>query len=74
MATYVDAKKDSKIFKKIGRLPAVIIPLSEYENMRENLDMFNSRTLARDIEKSRNDVKNKRIISLKEAEIKLGLK
>ena len=66
MATYVEIARDSKMMKKIGRLPAVVIPLSEYEDMRENLDMFRSTILMKDIDKSRNDIKNKRTISLKE--------
>ena len=71
---YTDTKKEFRIPKKIGRLPAVIIPLSEYEDMRENLDMFNSRNLMSDINKSRNEIKNKKTISLKEIKKKLGLR
>lgn len=66
--------KENHILKKVGKLPAVIIPLSEYEDMRENLDMFYSGDLMRDIEKSRKEIKNKKTISLKEVKKKLKLK
>ncbi len=71
---YTDTTKRFKIPKKISQLPAVIIPLSEYEDMRENLDMFNSENLMNDIEKARKEVANKKTISLKEAKKKLKLK
>jgi len=71
---YTDTKKKFKIPKKIGRLPAVIIPLSEYEDMRENLDMFYSENLIKDVEKARKEIKDKKTISLKETKRKLRSK
>ena len=66
--------KGIKTLKNIGKMPAVVIPLSEYEDMRENLDMFYSETLVRDVEKSRKEIRNKETISLGEVKKKLKLK
>ena len=66
--------KEIRTLKNINKMPAVVIPLSEYEDMRENLDMFYSETLVRDVEKSRKEIRNKETISLGEVKKKLKLK
>ena len=66
--------KEIRTLKNISKMPAVVIPLSEYEDMRENLDMFYSETLVRDVEKSRKEIRNKETISLGEVKKKLKLK
>ena len=66
--------KGIKTLKNIGKMPAVVIPLSEYEDMRENLDMFYSETLMKDIERSRKEIKKAETISLGEIKKELKLK
>jgi len=66
--------KGIKTLKNIGKMPAVVIPLSEYEDMRENLDMFYSETLVKDIERSRKEIKKAETISLGEIKKELKLK
>ncbi len=41
---------------QIGKSPVVILPLEEYERMKEDLEMLKSRTLAGKIKKARTDV------------------
>jgi PHD/YefM family antitoxin component YafN of YafNO toxin-antitoxin module len=74
MTITITNKKGIRTLKNADKLPAVIISLSEYEDMRENLDMFNSKILMKDIEKARKEVRNKKTISLKEVKRKLALK
>ena len=50
-----------------------ILPLEEYEKIKEDLEMLQSKRLAKEIEKARKDVKLGRVISLEEAERKLNL-
>ncbi|HEY4516067.1 MAG TPA: hypothetical protein VJH67_02675 [Candidatus Paceibacterota bacterium] len=66
--------KGIRNIKKVGDLPAVIISLSEYENMREDLDVLHSKTLERSIEKTRKEIKEGGVISLKEIKKRLKIK
>lgn len=58
--------------KMVGKLPVVILPLENFERMKEDLEMFSSKTLARDIEKARKEVRHGKGITL--AEVKRLLK
>lgn len=50
-----------------------ILPLEEYEKIKEDLEMLRSKKLAKEIEKARKEAKKEKIISLKEVESKLNL-
>lgn len=50
-----------------------ILPLEEYERIKEDLEMFQSKRLAKEIEKARKEVERGKIIPLEELERKLNL-
>ena len=50
-----------------------ILPLEEYERIKEDLEMLQSKSLAKEIEKARKEAKSGNIISLEELERKLNL-
>lgn len=58
---------------KMGREPVVLIPLSDYELLIEELEMLRSKRLVRDIKESREQIKRGMTVSLAEAKRKLGL-
>ena len=58
---------------KIGKLPVVILPLEDYERMVEDLEMFRSRALPREIRQAREEVKQGRVLTLAEVKQKLKL-
>jgi PHD/YefM family antitoxin component YafN of YafNO toxin-antitoxin module len=64
--------KQINISKK-DTLPAVVIPLSQYERMREDLDMFRSKSLLKEIKKSRNEIKKGETILWTDLKKKLKL-
>jgi PHD/YefM family antitoxin component YafN of YafNO toxin-antitoxin module len=64
--------------KKRGGI--VILPLAEYERMKENLEMMKedlemlrSKKLAKEIKKAREEAKKGKVISLEEVEKRLNL-
>jgi len=58
------------IQKKKG---VAILPLEEYEKLKEDLEMLQSKKLVKEIEKARKEAKEGKVISLKELERKLNL-
>jgi PHD/YefM family antitoxin component YafN of YafNO toxin-antitoxin module len=50
-----------------------ILPLEEYERIKEDLEMLRSRKLAKEIKKARKEAKKGKVISLEELERKLNL-
>jgi len=58
------------IQKKQG---VAILPLEEYEKLKEDLEMLQSKKLVKEIEKARKEAKEGKVISLKELERKLNL-
>jgi len=58
------------IRKKEG---VAILPLEEYERIKEDLEMLQSKRLAREIEKTRKEIKKGKIFSLEEVEKRLNL-
>ncbi|MDP3998116.1 MAG: hypothetical protein Q8P89_00675 [bacterium] len=42
--------------QQLGKLPVVVLPLEEYEKMREDLEMLRSASLAKRIKKARKEV------------------
>lgn len=43
--------------QKIGKLPVVILPLDYFENLKEDLEMYQSKTFKKEIAKARAEVK-----------------
>lgn len=70
-------KKRSALANKktvsLGKLPVVILPLAEYEKMKEDLEMLQSRNLEHNIRKARQEVKKGKVVSLQEVMTKLGI-
>ena len=58
--------------KSIGKLPVVILPLEEYERMREDLEALRSKGYLRRIKKAREEIKQGKAIPF--AEVKRRLK
>ncbi len=50
-----------------------ILPLEEYEKIREDLEMLRSKKLAKEIKKARKEAKEGKVITLKEVGKKLNL-
>ncbi len=50
-----------------------ILPLEDYERMKEDLEMYQSKNLPKEIEKARKEVKEGKIISLEKIEKELNL-
>ena len=51
----------------------VILPLEEYERLKEDLEMSRSQKLIKEIKKSRNEVKRGKLINLEEVERRSNL-
>ena len=51
----------------------VILPLEEYERMREDLEMIRSKKLPKEIEKARREAKERKTMRLEEEEKKLKM-
>jgi len=58
---------------KIGKMPMVILPLGDYEKMKEDLEMFHSKKLLKDIKKSREEIKKGMILTLDQVKRKLKI-
>jgi PHD/YefM family antitoxin component YafN of YafNO toxin-antitoxin module len=62
---------------KIGREPVVVLPIQEWEAIRdklEDLEMYNLAKLQKEITKARKEVKQGEVFTLKEVESALGVK
>lgn len=57
----------------LGKLPVVVLPLEEYERMREELDMLSSKRLARKIGTARKEADQGKLLELAEVKRRLGL-
>lgn len=51
--------KNTTVINKIGKSPVVILPLEDYENMREELEILSSKKLSYEISKARQEVKKR---------------
>lgn len=58
---------------QIGKSPVVILPIEEYERMKEDLEMLKSRTLAGKIKKARLDVARGKIYTTADVKKLLNL-
>ncbi len=60
--------------RKLGRLPVVLLPLEDYERMREDLEMFHSQVFLRKIRKAREAVRKGKTLSLEVVKKRLKFK
>lgn len=58
---------------QIGKSPVVILPMEEYERMKEDLEMLKSRNLAGKIKKARANVARGKIYTLSDVKKALNL-
>lgn len=65
--------KNKKIIDKIGKTPVVILPLKEYESMKEELELLNSKMLVSVIANARQEVEKGEVYSINEVRRKLML-
>lgn len=56
---------------KLRKLPLVLLPLEDYERMKEDLEMLRSRAFQRRIAKAREAVRKGKTISLEEVKKRL---
>ena len=54
-------------------MPVIILPLNDYEKMREDLEMFQSKNLTKEIKKTREEAERGEIVNLAEVKKKLRL-
>lgn len=59
--------------QKIGKLPVVILPLEDFEMMKEKLEMYQSKKLPKEIAKARKEVRRGDVLDFKEVKRKLKL-
>jgi PHD/YefM family antitoxin component YafN of YafNO toxin-antitoxin module len=55
-------------------LPVVVLPLADYERMKEDLEMLRSRSFSRKIRKAREAVTKGKTVTLSEAKKRLGFR
>ncbi|MBI3261376.1 hypothetical protein HYZ64_03345 [Candidatus Berkelbacteria bacterium] len=58
---------------KVGKTPVVVLPLDDYDAIRESVEMYESKTYRKEIAKSREEVKKGQVISYENLKRKLGL-
>ena len=70
----ISQKIKSKVaIDKIGKTPVVVLPLEDYENMREELEILSSKKLLNEIAKARQEVQKGEVYSISEIKRKLWL-
>ena len=65
--------KSKTAIDKIGKTPVVILPLEDYENMKEEHEILSSKKLSNEITKARQEVQKGEVYSTKEIKRKLSL-
>jgi len=60
--------------QKIGKFPVVILPLDYFENIKEDLGMYQSKTFRKEVIKARAEVKKGEFLTFEEVNKKLKLK
>ncbi len=58
--------KSKAAIDKIGKTPVVVLPLEDYENMKEELEIFSSKKLSNEITKARQEVQKGEVYSTEE--------
>lgn len=64
--------KSKAAIDKIGKTPVVILPLEDYENMKEELEILSSKKLSSEISKARQEVQKGGVYSAKEIKRKFN--
>ncbi len=59
--------------QKIGKLPLVVLPLGDYEKMKEDLEMFYSKKLPKEIKKAREEIKKGNTFTFNELKKRLKI-
>jgi len=59
---------------KVGELPVVVLPLADYETMKEDLEMLRSRAFRRTIRKAREAARRGETVPLSAAKKRLGIR
>jgi PHD/YefM family antitoxin component YafN of YafNO toxin-antitoxin module len=65
--------KSKTAIDKIGKTAVVILPLEDYENMKEELEILTSKKLSNEISKARQEIRKGEVYSVKEIKSKLSL-
>ncbi len=65
--------KSKTAIDKIGKTPVVILPLEDYENMMEELEILSSKKLQTEISKARQEIRKGEVYSIKDVKRKLLL-
>lgn len=73
MNTSILSKLKNIKSQKIGKVPVVVLPLEDFEMMKENLEMYQSRKLPKEIAKARGEVAKGKILGFEEVKRKLKL-
>lgn len=58
---------------KVGKTPVVVLPLDDYDAMREHVEMYESQIYRKEIAKAREEVKKGRVVPYEDLKRKLGL-
>lgn len=59
--------------QKIGKMPVVVLPLEYFEQLKENMEMYHSKRLPKEISKARQEVKDGKFLSFDDVKKKLKL-
>ncbi|MBA4407751.1 hypothetical protein C0389_10785 [bacterium] len=65
--------KNKAAIDKIGKTAVVILPLEDYENLKEELEILSSKKLSSEITKARQEIKKGEVYSIEEIKRKLLL-
>ncbi len=65
--------KNKAAIDEIGKTAVVILPLEDYENLKEELEILSSKKLSSEITKARQEIKKGEVYSIEEIKRKLLL-
>lgn len=60
--------------QKIGKIPVVVLPLADYEKMKEDIEILSSKKLYQDIRKAREEVRTGKVFTLEQVKQRLRLR
>ena len=60
--------------QKIGKLPVVVLPLDYFESIKEDLEMYQSKTFRKEIVRARAEIKKGEFLTFAEVKKKLKLR
>lgn len=59
--------------QKLGKMPVVILPLEDFEKMKEDIEIYQSKKLSAEIAKAKEEVCAGKVLSFDEVKKKLKL-